>query len=229
METQFSAVTVTYSARGIPTYLVEVSHEGLHKYLVLRAGDPDILAHKVLAQAQRWNTEWAKQSAADLRIRQTYAKREKRRLQIEHQKEIALERTTEAQRILEALQTTLTANIELDPALDWEQLKVRAPFSAGAPNKPKPAPEPAAKPAPPAPERSDFKYRVAFSFLDRLVRSRKQTKLVAAQNRFDADVAEWHDACAALSAEHQAELDLHLTTRNSLQEEYSLAMAKWEA
>ncbi len=228
METRFSEVTVTFSPRGIPTYVVQVSHDGLHKYVVLRAGNADTLKFMGLAQAQRWDAEWAKQSAADLRIRRTFEKKEARQLHLERQKEIALERTTEAQQLLETLQTILAAKIDLDPALDWEQLKVRTPFPFSAPKKPDVVPEPAPKPAPSVPDRSAYRYQVASTFLDWLIPSRKRSKLAAAQNRFDADMAEWHDTCTALAAEHRDQLDLHVINRSKKQQEYSLAMEKWK-
>src|SRR6185312_10046694 len=97
-------------------------HDGLHKYAVIRAGDPNILAKKVLAQVMQWNAAWEKLSALEKTTRR-----------IASRKEIALERTAEAQRLLETLRNTLTGEIELDPALDWEQYKVRTPFSVAAP------------------------------------------------------------------------------------------------
>jgi restriction system protein len=229
METRFGPVTVLRSPRGVPTFLVEIFHDGLHKHSVLRSGDPDILKHKGLALAQRWDAEWAKQSAADLRIRQTFEKKEARRLHIERQKEIALERTTEAQQILEALQNALIAKIEIDPTLDWDQLKIRTPFPTPAPRKPHFASEPLPKPAPLAPDRSACRYGVKFSLLDRMIPSRKHSKLAAAQGLFDADMAWWHEACAALAAAHQTELDVHVITRNKISEEHSVALATWKA
>src|ERR1700733_11179254 len=100
MKTPFGSVIVNHSPRGIATFLVEVFHDGLHKHSVLRAGDPEILANKSLALAQRWNTEWEKQSAAEQRIRRTFERKEARRLHVERQKEVESERTAEAQQLL---------------------------------------------------------------------------------------------------------------------------------
>jgi len=228
MQTRFGDVVVTRSARDIPTFVVEVFHDGLHKHLVLRATEAEILQHKAFALAQRWDAEWERQSAREIRIRRTFEKKEARRLHIESQKEIAGERTTEAQQLLETLQTILTANLEADPALDWDLLKVKTPFSTEVPLKPKLPPEPAAKPAPPMPERTDFKYRVKPSLLDRLFSSRKHRKLAAAQNQFEADFSEWQQACASLASEHQLAQDVHTITCNKLKQEYDAALTKWE-
>jgi restriction system protein len=216
METSFP-VTVTYSARGVPTYRSEVSHEGLHKYTVIRAGDPDILAKKVLAQVLQWNAAWEKLSALEQYTRL-----------VQGRKEIAIERTTEAQRLLETLRNILIRGIELDPTLDWEQLKVRTPFSVSPPKKLDLEPEPAPKLAPRAPERSDYKYQVKLSLLDRLITYRKEIKFADAENRFDADMSTWRDACAALSVEHASELEAHRATSARLQEENARAFVKWK-
>jgi restriction system protein len=227
METRFGEVTVTHSSRGVPTFWVTASHDGLHKHVVIRAGDPDVLNYKCLVQAQNWNAVWTKQSAAQQRIRQTFEKKEARRLHVESQKEIALQRTAEAQQLLEALQNTLAANIELDPTLDWEQLKVKTAFPTSLPQKPVPTPEPSPKTIPRAPERSDFNYQIRLSLLDRLIPSRKRAKLAEAQGRFDSDLAAWRDACATSALQHQYELDVHRINRNKLQQEHERAVAKW--
>src|SRR5271156_5428119 len=199
METRFSEVTETRSLRGVPTYWVKASHDGLHKHQVLRAGNATILAQRCLVQAQNWNAQWLKQSASALRIRQTFEKKEARRLHIESQKESARERTTEAQQLLDVLQNALAGKAELDPTLDWEQLKLRAPFPHDEPKPLNLRPEPTPKPAPRIPERSDYVYQIRPSLLDRLIKARKQSKLAEAQSRFDADIAAWREACAKLS------------------------------
>ncbi|MGI8745073.1 MAG: hypothetical protein ACR2NN_21375 [Bryobacteraceae bacterium] len=118
-------VTVTYSARGVPTFQCEVSHDGLHKFAVIRSGDREVLAKKVLAQVMQWNATWGKLSASARAARL-----------LASQKEIAHERTTEAQRLLQTHRDTLIAGIKVDPAIDWEQRKVETPFPDNPPNKP---------------------------------------------------------------------------------------------
>src|SRR5580704_15138723 len=148
-ETRFSAVSVTYSARGIPTFVVEVFHDGLHKHSVMRAGAVEILKNKTLALANRWNDEWAKQLATS-----------ERKGHIEKQKEIAQPRTTEARQLIEARENLLTAKLEADPSLDWEELKVRTPFSIAAPPTPGIPLEPVPKSAPLVLEHCDFQSKV---------------------------------------------------------------------
>ena len=217
-ETRFSAVSVTYSARGIPTFVAEVFHDGLHKHSVIRAGALEILKNKTVALANRWNDEWAKQLATS-----------ERKGHIEKQKEIAQQRTAEARQLIEALENLLTATLEADPTLDWEELKVRTPFSIARPAAPVIPSEPVPKSAPLMPERSDFKYRVKTSLLEWLVPSRKRRKIAVAQDQFDADLAEWRKLCEALASEHQLALDVHVINRNKRLEKHTEELSKWEA
>jgi restriction system protein len=228
METRFGPVNVTHSARGVPTYSVELFHDGLHKHSLIKAADPSILKNKGLAQALQWDDAWRRQSAAEERIRRTFEKKEARRLHIEHQKELALERTNEAQQLLECLSNALISGIQLDPTLDWEELKDRTAFPLDAPRKPRLEPEPVKAPTPPAPDRSAQAYSVALSLLDRMIPSWRQAKRAAAKSRFDVDLRAWEDACAALDAGHRDALDVHLINRNRLLEEYAQARSKWE-
>lgn len=217
-ETRFSAVSVTYSARGIPTFAAEVFHDGLHKHSVIRASDLEILKNKTVALANRWNVEWAKQLATS-----------ERKDHIEKQREIAQERTAESQQLLETLQNLLTAKLEDDPSLDWEHLKVRTPFSIAPPAAPEIPSERVPKSIPVMPEQSDFKYQVKPSLLDWIVPSRKKRKTVIAQDQFEKDLADWHKTCDALASEHHLALDVHVANRNLLLHKQAEELASWEA
>jgi restriction system protein len=100
METRCGEVTVTHSDRGLPTYQVEVFHDGLHKYAVVHSRNQDILRKKVVALALQWNELWSKQSAAERRLQQAHEAKDARRVHLERQKEIAAERTSEAQSLM---------------------------------------------------------------------------------------------------------------------------------
>jgi len=209
METRFGQTTVTYSARGVPTYRVEAFHDGLHKYYVIRAGDQNTIRNKAQAQALLWNSAWKKMSAIEQHARL-----------VESRKETAFERTTEAQRLLKTLQETLISGIELDPTLDWEQLKIRAPFPKDVPAKPVFADDPLDGAMPPEPNRSDPRYEVTFSLLDRLLPSRKAQRQCEAENRYAAAMKSWRDKCEALTATRRANA--------ALQDQYVQAVHEWE-
>ena len=147
METRFSDVRVTYSSRGIPTFLVEAFHDGLHKHALIRAADRAVLINKSQAISLQWNDAWNKHATAEMW-----------KSDIEKRKSRAIELTSEAQEIIESLKNTLVRGIELDPTFDWEELKNKAPFSNGAPVKP-------VRPTQPTPPVLPTQFGSGFAFL----------------------------------------------------------------
>jgi restriction system protein len=217
METRFGEVTVTHSSRGVPTYRVELFHDGLHKYTVIRAGDDSTFRNKCLAQAQQWNSAWKTLSAWEQHNRL-----------IESRKEAALERTTEAEHVLDTLRNILVTGIGRDPTLDWDQLRLRTPFQPSAPTKPVFEPEPSPMVLPTAPDSSNREYRPKFSLLDHLIASRKEIRISGTRNRYELDMKLWRDDCARLSNEGHSQLAATRAKNARLQEEYVQAVHKWE-
>jgi restriction system protein len=228
METRFADVTVAYSARGVPMYSVEAFHDGLHKYALLRSPEKGVLLNKAQATALQWNAAWHKQTAAENRIKRTFEAKEARRLHIENQKEVALERTTEAQQQLDLLRTTLARGIESDPTLDWEELKIKDPFRQQAPIKPDYPVSPSMPDLPYQPQRSDYKYQPQLSILDRLVSSRKAAKLAELSHQYESDVRDWEYACSALTAQRQRALEQYRAFCAGLDEQYAQEMSRWK-
>lgn len=228
METRFGEIRVAQNARGNPTYSVEAFHEGLHKHQLLRATDRSVLFNKARAIELLWNTAWDKQQAAKARIERTYESEEARRLHVEHQRNLAYERTAEAEQIIEALRNTLAKGIELDPTIDWEELKTSAPLSRKAPAEPVHPEDPTPPGMPPQPDSSDFRYRPPLSILDYIMPSRKAAKFAAYGSRFESDLKAWRAACAAMAAQHQAALVARRALCARLDEDFAAAILKWE-
>jgi restriction system protein len=227
METRFGEVTVAHSARGFPTYSVEAFHDGLHKYSLIRAGDQGVLLNRVQAIALQWNAAWNKQVESENRIKRTYETKEARRLYIEHQKGRAAERTAEAQQLLEALRNALMRGIEIDPTIDWDELKVKTPFPQRPPLKPTYAAEPAPPETPRRPNSSDYKYQPQLSIIDRLITSRKAAKLAEIARQYDSDLRDWENTCSAVTLQQQISLQAHRAACMKLDEQYSLATSTW--
>jgi restriction system protein len=228
METRFGDVTVAHSARGFPTYSVEAFHDGLHKHSLIRAGDKDVLLHRAQATALQWNTAWNKQVEAENRIKRTYETKEARRLHIENQKDRAAERTAEAQQLLDALRNALIRGIELDPTIDWDELKLKTPFPQNPPLKPIYPAEPAPPEALRRPEPSDYKYQPELSLIDRLITSRKAAKFAEIARQYDSDLRGWQNACSALAGQHQILIQTHREACTKLDEKYAMATSTWD-
>ena len=115
---------------------------------------------------------WAKRQAAEARR----AEREQLAQERDEKKELAAEKTREAEEATRQIENVLAYTLDIDDAIDWEQLKDHAAFEEvhGSFDKPKPE-EPRKEKPPSAPERSD--YVVNFDFLDSLIQSRRAKKV----------------------------------------------------
>lgn len=228
MKTRIGIATVTHSARGIATYSVEVFHDGLHKHTLIKAPDRQILINKANAVAQRWDESWNKQVACETRIKATWEAKEARKLHLENQKEQAIERTAEAQGNLDQLKTLLLRGMELDPTIDWEDLKEREPFLKKRPVKPSFPQTPVPPNAPRQPEKALLNYQPQLSLLDRLIPSRKVTRIAAAERQYDADLKRWRDQCSQMTSAYQAAVEAHNKACAKLEQDHALAMRSWE-
>ena len=54
MDTRLGQIAVTYSARGIPSYSLELWHDGLKKHRLIRDGDRQVVQRKADLQAAQW-------------------------------------------------------------------------------------------------------------------------------------------------------------------------------
>src|SRR5688572_20232094 len=102
MKTVIGKMGVKYSARGIASCEIELSHKGLHKHRVVRGPDSTIVRRKASVQAAAWDEAWHKRASID-RTRKENAEA----------KGLALERTREAQGIQEELRKILLRTLEI--------------------------------------------------------------------------------------------------------------------
>lgn len=190
MSVRVSEMKVHYSARGIPTYLLELSHVGLRKHRVVKGNDSSIVQRKAQLQAKEWDDNWR---AIELR-------ESDKRKQIKR-KETAEARTTEAARELRALEQLLAHTLFLHDALDWGKLKDHSSF-------PEPAPVSQENPSRPPSQ-------VQLSLLDRLIRSRRERKLDEMERR----VAQYNSAITQIERTHAERTKKWEKRRNAFLEE----------
>lgn len=62
MRSQMTQMQVRYSARGIPSYRLEVWHDGLRKHREIKGADAAVVARKAELQMVEWDTKWAQES-----------------------------------------------------------------------------------------------------------------------------------------------------------------------
>jgi hypothetical protein len=146
--TQVGELQVKQGARGSVSYSVEVYNRGLNKHRLIRASDVEVIEEKVRCQVAEWNELWAKRAAA------------KRQATVAGRKmEEAADRTSEAQRTLQALRDVLSSSLSESRALDWEALKDEIPFSKPVAKTPERPLRPEQDPIPEAPSRTSPKYQ----------------------------------------------------------------------
>jgi restriction system protein len=155
MSTRISELQVSYSSRGTPTYHLEMWHDGFKKHRLIRGSDSAVIVRKGKLQIEQWQQQWLQVQIRE-QARQTREGQKQRR---EAGKELALERTEEAQASLQRLEAILQQTLKIDDAIEWEKLKDRVSFSepqpppSRLPNRPNP------QDLPTEPSRSDPMYQ----------------------------------------------------------------------
>jgi restriction system protein len=184
-----------------------IYHRELKASRVVRGetqGEVDLRAQ---LQMDAWSQRWQA-------VQQAAAKREQKQkaaLSSFGKKELAVQRTREAQVELTALGGILKDGIEKDHVVDWDSLKSRCPFAVPRPHKPLPDPSP----PPPAPR--NLVFQPALGFWDKLIpRLRARKTAIAAQKTLSAtevfrdEVRRWEVLKAQVAKLNEDKQDAHL-------------------
>lgn len=170
-------IWVTYTAKGLARYNVEIQHPGLHKYRRITRDDRHVVEQEVLVAMAQWDEMWAKR-----------LEREQRVEEIADNRALAAERTKQAEEALGAVKGVLEHTLHIDDAVDWEALKNYSDFPEPQPKKPEPPN------IPPEPQRSDPGFAVTLGLLDGVFQSRRVKKEQEAQARFRLAQKRWQEA-----------------------------------
>jgi restriction system protein len=192
-------------------------HQGLKAFRVIRAADMATLELKARLQTEAWEERWRKIQTTEAKHRK---QEEAARISFQR-KELALQRTREAQQKIDALTGILADCIELDHVLDWNAMKQAFDLS-------EPAPQPPSPQAPPAPPVSgEARFTAKLDFLDRLIPSRRRRKIEDAQCRYSQARTEWEtiNKCIEQSnANQRAAYELKLQQWNKRKTEHRSAV-----
>lgn len=218
-----SQLSVNYSARGIPTYTLELWHDGLKKHRLIRGEGESIVELKATLQAEEWDERWA---VIDARERDRSQKLAGKR-QIEENNSLAVERTTEAQQELKRLNSLLKATLAVDDTVDWEKLKDITPYSDKIPAMPPTPREPVLPQMPREPLRVDQKYIPSLGILDKLISARKARAVSEMEALFATDHKSWQDKVAKITHVHTAALLAHGKSVARMREEHEKQVSAW--
>lgn len=219
METTIGNMGLRYSARGIPSYEIEMSHEGLHKHRVIRGPDSYIVQRKSLMQAEAWDEAWSKRESINrARSKQAEAK------------ELALETTKEAQHLLQELRLIVLRTLEVDDAIDWNLLKNTDDFPLPFPVR-RVVSQHAALPPPAKPDRNQSIYQPDLTLWEKFLSKfgRPPTaKIEMAERRFQRHIADWKDAVASTAKWNKENDTRYESALIREQEEFDQNVQTWQ-
>ena len=224
MQARQSTIQISYSARGIPTYRVEVWHDGLRKHREIKGADQAILLRKAYIQMAEWDSKWAEVSA---RQSERYSK-EQQKQQHELQKRLAFERTEEARLELARMENLLQETLHVDDRIDWESLKDTASFPEKKPRLYAASKPPEPTPIPIEPMEGDPEFAPRFGFLDKLIPSRKRQRIEEARQRFSHAHQAWEENAQRIRTADQEALQAHQSQLHKLQVAHSKEVGEWE-
>ncbi|MBN1121155.1 MAG: restriction endonuclease [Anaerolineae bacterium] len=191
-----SELKVGYTKSGLRRYFIEIWHDELNKYQMIRGDSQRVVEQKARAKIAEWDEMWARR-----------CEREQRVQNIENKKQRAAERTEEAQEALSELDTVLTSALIAAKSLPE--------YRINPPKKEKPPAKPKAPTVPPEPKLSDFE--LSKDFIDKILltvfkgfRERRQQevngKFQAAHKKWETHKAKLEDLYATYLSEHQSKL-----------------------
>ena len=162
-------------------YEIEIKHDGLNKYKIIRGSDSYVVRKKAEMQVRAWDEMWEKKKLTEEKNKaRENAAREK-----EEKKALAEQLTNEAIEQLESIEATLLHTLEIDDTIDWDSLKDNAKFLKAKPGKPKMIE------IPEEPNETDEVYKPKLGLIDKIIPSQKQKKNDESKKLFKEHHDEW--------------------------------------
>lgn len=185
---------------------ITVTHDGLHKYRVIRGWDKKIVEQMAAAQLVAWNTTWQKTQAIESQRREkelrTYYNKDACKL-------LATNRTKEAEQYIQALKQILKASQAAK--FDWNRLKDTAIFRMPKPNLP------SLQDLPPEPNPDSIMYKPLLTFFEKVVKPLSEKKIRKGDERLARDRASWKKAAESTR-----------TANVSARSKYDRQLLEWE-
>jgi len=193
----------------------EIRHEGLHKYRVVKGETPAIMQLRAEMQQRSWNEQWERvQTSREKRQAQLKAAHAK-----EANKQIAAERTREAQEAHNAIESLLDGILEEDHTINWERLKDHSRFPLPEPVRPKDVAVPI------EPDINDLKFQPKLNFITRLVPLIRDKEQARTRHLFQNARNAWVDAKAGVERQNK-DLLQHFEKAHVV---WELSKAEWLA
>jgi restriction system protein len=205
-------------------YEIEVRHQGLNKYRLVRGTDWYVVQQKAEAQKLQWDEMWQKRQENEHRKGlRDIAARDK-----QAKKDLAAERTYAAKEAIEELNSILKYILEVDDEINWDRLKDPSAFNKPKPEKRFPEKPPVLTIKWNQPKESDPKYQPQITVLDKLVPSRRQQKIDESQRLFENDLQRWERELEQTGGVNEQNRKLFEEELVRCNQEYEENHRKWE-
>jgi restriction system protein len=164
-------------------YQIEVRHQGLKKYRMIRGNDEYVLKQKAQAQLDAWNGQWRQKAE-----RQNKEIEKQKRLSDKQSKlEEAANKTEQAIQAIEDIQFLLKNSLKRAEIFNWEKLRNNDPFPEPFPTPPKPLDVPS------EPRINDLRFKPVFGFVDKIFPGKRKEKEAGAKLDFECVHREWEE------------------------------------
>ena len=198
-----------------------LTHPGLGRSRVIKAGTSSELQQKVEVQKRIWNDLYARQREASSR-RQDKANKAAR---LEEAQDEAESRTREAQQILTSIRTTLVANLGRKLSFSWDDKRNHFPYPVAQP-------EVVYHDFPVQPQPTDAAFTPHFGMLDKLVGPFHDKKVAECQQLYQQALFNWESSCAQfgqsndrLEADYLARIQKWKTDKHAFEQTQANALA----
>ena len=184
---------------------VQISHQGLNKFRVVRGATQAEAELKAAWQRKAWDEQWQ-------RVQLARAEQRKRERVAEHKglkKQLAEEQTNEAETAIRNLEVLLANAAKKDHRVDWSKLKDNTDCPVRSPTKPLP------QSVPSEPLRMAFPANL--KWFERLLTPVREKRIAEAEQRFQAAHTAWRITRGGIEKSNAAQF-----------QEYERQVAQWE-
>lgn len=189
-------------------HIIEIKHEGLNKYRIIKGADLYVVRQKAIVQQKAWDEMWERKQ----RVQAERAARERGAREKEQKKELAHQLTNEAIEQLDIIENTLKFTLDVDDKIDWETLKDKSVFDV---KKPKASKDIVVRREP---QETDEIYKPKLGLLDKVFAGKKQKKVEEAKTVFNQDNEKWlmeKEEVIKKNEDNKKEFELALSAWNS--------------
>lgn len=212
------------------SYVVEIRHNGLGKYRLVRGPNPYVVEQMANAQLQQWDEQYSKKQALARRSEERTNAALQRQEISQHREGMKVQAgalTTEAKQAIESISQILSSTLQVDDRVAWDSLIDRTQFAVAKPSRQLASP-PRPINMPPAPNQAAPHYEIALNLWDRLSPSSKKAKKEKAKNQFESDLQAWHRLRDQLETDYRKAVAEAKEAQKNLDDSLRKAELDWE-